>query len=298
MSVDRVIGVDVGGTKILAGVVDADGRVEQKHERPTPVGSEDELLAAFDAAVEELRDDGVAAVGFGLPSQIDQERGLITGSVNIPLHGLALRDRMSERFGLPAALENDANAAALGEFRAGAGRGARTMVMLTLGTGCGGGIVLDGSLYRGWAELGHMVIEFEGIPCQGECVGRGHLEPYVTGLAATRLAREAFGADADAHVLLGRAHERDEKAVEILGGIGHRLGAGIASLVNIFTPELVVIGGGFGTAAFDFLVEPAHEVIRRDALPPANEAARIVRAKLGADAGLIGAGLVALDAAA
>jgi glucokinase len=298
VSVDRVIGVDVGGTKILAGVVDADGRVEQKHERPTPVGSEDELLAAFDAAVEELRDDGVAAVGFGLPSQIDQERGLITGSVNIPLHGLALRDRMSERFGLPAALENDANAAALGEFRAGAGRGARTMVMLTLGTGCGGGIVLDGSLYRGWAELGHMVIEFEGIPCQGECVGRGHLEPYVTGLAATRLAREAFGADADAHVLLGRAHERDEKAVEILGGIGHRLGAGIASLVNIFTPELVVIGGGFGTAAFDFLVEPAHEVIRRDALPPANEAARIVRAKLGADAGLIGAGLVALDAAA
>jgi glucokinase len=296
VSVDRVIGVDVGGTKILAGVVDADGRVEQKHERPTPVGSEDELLAAFDAAVEELRDDGVAAVGFGLPSQIDQERGLITGSVNIPLHGLALRDRMSERFGLPAALENDANAAALGEFRAGAGRGARTMVMLTLGTGCGGGIVLDGSLYRGWAELGHMVIEFEGIPCQGECVGRGHLEPYVTGLAATRLAREAFGADADAHVLLGRAHERDEKAVEILGGIGHRLGAGIASLVNIFTPELVVIGGGFGTAAGDLLLAPAREVLAREGLEPARDTVRIVQAQLGFHAGVIGAGMIAFEA--
>src|SRR5919198_5029230 len=163
MLANRVIGVDVGGTKILAGIVGADGRIEYSlPERPTPVGSQDQLLAGLDEAVEELRGDGIAAVGFGLPSQIDQARGVATGSVNIPLHELALRERMSERFGLPTALENDANAAALGEFRAGAGRGAKTMVMLTLGTGCGGGIGIDGSLFRGWAELGHMVIEFEG----------------------------------------------------------------------------------------------------------------------------------------
>jgi glucokinase len=297
MRTNRVIGVDVGGTKILAGIVDADGRIEQLHERPTPVGSQEQLLAAFEAAVEELRDDGIGAVGFGLPSQIDQARGVIIGSVNIPLHEFALRERMSERFGVPTALENDANAATMGEFRAGAGRGATTMVMLTLGTGCGGGIVLDGKLYRGWAELGHMVIEFDGIPCQGECTGRGHLEAYVTGLAATRLAREAFGADSDSRQLLALAHDRDAKALEIMSGIGRRVGAGIASLANIFTPELVVIGGGFGTAAFEFLTEPAHDVIRRDALPPVNETVRIVRAELGADAGLIGAGLVALDAA-
>src|SRR3712207_1775280 len=109
---------------------------------------------------------------------------------------------MADRFGLATAIENDANAAALAEFRAGAGRGSRTMVMLTLGTGCGGGVVIDGALFRGWAELGHVVIDVDGIPCQGTCTGRGHLEPYVTGVAATKLAREAFGPAADSHRLV------------------------------------------------------------------------------------------------
>jgi glucokinase len=292
----RVIGVDVGGTKILAGVVDRQGRVERRREHPTPISSEEELLAGLDAAVEEHFTDDVAALGFGLPSPIDQHTGRAQQSVNIPLDAsVDFRDRMAERFGVPVGIENDANAAAYAEFHFGAGREARTMVMLTLGTGCGGGAVIDGQLYRGWAEFGHMVIEYDGIPCQGTCTGRGHLEPYVTGVAAGKLAQEEFGPAVDAHRLVRLAREGEPRALEILDGIGRRLGAGIGSLVNIFNPELVVIGGGFA-AAGDFVLDPAREIVRREVLAGGGDRVRIVRAELGTAAGLIGAGLVAFDA--
>jgi glucokinase len=292
VSAKRVIGVDLGGTKILAGVVDADGQVEHRRERPTPTDSQEALLAAIGTAIEELLRDDVQAIGIGIPSRIDQGTGRVQGSVNIPLNDLDLRGHLEQRFGLPAAVENDANVAALAEHRIGAGRGTRTMVMLTLGTGCGGGVVIDGELYRGWAEFGHMVIHEDGLPCQGTCTGRGHLEPYVTGLAATKLAREEFGPAADAHRLVRLANEGDARAREILAGIGRHLGAGIGSLINIFTPELVVIGGGF-SAAGDHVFEPAREVVGFQALSPYSETTRIVRAELGTAAGLVGAGLLA-----
>jgi glucokinase len=294
----RVIGVDVGGTKILAGIVDRDGRVERHRENPTPVGSEDDLLAGLDRAVEELLDDGIAAVGFGLPSPIDQKTGRAQQAVNIPLDAtVPFRTRMAERFGLPVGLENDANSAAYAEFHFGAAREANTMVMLTLGTGCGGGAVIDGKLFRGWAEFGHMVIVYDGIPCQGTCTGRGHLEPYVTGVAAAKLAQAVFGPAVDAHRLVRLANEGEPRAIEILDGIGRHLGAGIGSLVNIFNPELVVIGGGFA-AAGDFILDPAREIVAREGLAHAGEHVRIARAELGTAAGLIGAGLVAFDALA
>jgi glucokinase len=169
-------------------------------------------------------------------------------------------------------------------------------VMLTLGTGCGGGVVIDRKLFRGSAEFGHMVIEYDGIPCQGTCTGRGHLEPYVTGIAAAKLARAEFGPAVDSHRLVRLANEGEPKAIEILDGMGRRLGAGIGSLVNIFAPELVVIGGGFA-AAGDFLLRPAAEVMRREALAPNGGRVRIVRAELGTAAGVIGAGLLAFDTA-
>jgi glucokinase len=292
----RVIGVDLGGTKILAGVVFADGRVERRREHATPVTSQDDLLAGLDAAVEELLDEEVAALGFGIPSPIDQRSGRAQQAVNIPLDATVdFRGRMAERFGLPVAIENDANAAAYAEFNFGAAREARTMVMLTLGSGCGGGVVIDGELYRGWAEFGHIVIEFDGIPCQGTCTGRGHLEPYVTGFAATKLAQEVFGPAVDAHRLVRLANEGEQRAIEILDGIGRRLGAGIGSLVNIFNPELVVIGGGFA-AAGDFILDPAREIVAREGLAGAGKRVRVVRAELGTAAGLIGAGLVGFDA--
>jgi glucokinase len=292
----RVIGVDVGGTKILAALISRDGTVEERREHPTPVDSQEELFEGIARAVDEHLAHGAAAIGFGVPSQVDHERGTVGGSVNIPLHDLALRDRARERFGLPAAVENDANAAALAEWTAGAGRGTRNMVMLTLGTGVGGGIVLDGRLYRGWAELGHIVIDEDGKPCQGTCTGGGHLESYCTGVAASEAARTAFGPAADAHWLIRLAREGDERAKDILAAIGHRLGAGIGSLVNVFHPEMVVIGGGFGVVALEFLLEAAREVVEREALSRAGFEVRIVPAELGTAAGVIGAGLVAFEA--
>jgi glucokinase len=292
----RVIGVDLGGTKILAGIVGRDGRVERHRENPTPVTSQDDLLVGLDRAVEELLDDDIAALGFGLPSPIDQRTGRAQQAVNIPLDAtIDFRRRMAERFDLPVGIENDANSAAYAEFHFGAAREAHSMVMLTLGTGCGGGAVIDGKLFRGWAEFGHMVIVYDGIPCQGTCTGRGHLEPYVTGVAATKLAQAEFGPAVDAHRLVRLASEGEARAVDILDGIGRHLGAGIGSLVNIFNPELVVIGGGFA-AAGDFILDPAREVVAREALAGAGKRLQIVRAELGTAAGLIGAGLVAFDA--
>jgi glucokinase len=291
----RVIGIDLGGTKILAGVVADDGRVEHRRETPTPTGSQDDLLAGLDAAVGELLSDEIAAIGFGIPSPIDQKRGRALQAVNIPLDdSVDLRSRMAKRFGRPVGIENDANAAAYAEFHFGAARDVDAMVMLTLGTGCGGGAVIDGKLFRGWAEFGHIVIVHDGLPCQGTCTGHGHLEPYVTGVAATKLAQAEFGPAVDAHRLVRLANEGESRAIEILDGIGRHLGSGIGSLVNIFNPELVVIGGGFA-AAGDFVLDPAREVLRREALAGGRETP-IVRAELGTAAGLIGAALVAFDA--
>jgi glucokinase len=296
VSADRVIGVDLGGTKILVGVVDRAGKVLREHARPTPVESQDALLAALTTGVEELLDDDIAAIGLGVPSQVDQRKGRAYGSVNIPLHDLALRDLIRERFSLPTGLENDANAAAFAEWAFGAARSAHDMIMLTLGTGVGGGAVIDDRLYRGWAEFGHIVVEYDGKPCQGNCTGRGHLESYCTGVAATESARLALGPHADARVLLDAARQGDAAAIAVLDDIGGRLGAGVGSLVNIFDPEMVVIGGGFGIAAFELLVDAARRIVRREALAPAGENVKIVPAELGGDAGLIGAALVAFEA--
>lgn len=288
----RVVGVDVGGTKILAGVVDPAGKIERRRERTTELRSQDRLIDEIGAAVEEVIDDSIASVGLGLPSRIDQQAGRVDGSVNIPLADVPLRELMTKRLGRPVTIENDGNAAALAEHRVGAGRSARTMVMLTLGTGVGGGVVVDGKLLRDGGELGHTVLVYDGLPCQGTCTGRGHLEAYVSGTAATKLAQEVFGPAVDAHRLVRLAAEGDATAIEILDGIGRKLGAAIGSFVNIFRPQLVVVGGGFASAG-DFLLGPARETMHRDALPPANEKVGIVRAELGTAAGVIGAALVA-----
>jgi glucokinase len=293
----QVIGVDVGGTKILAGVVTRDGTVVAHREYPTPVKTEEALLDGLETAVRELLDESVVAVGFGIPSQIDQRDGVALGSVNIPLRGVPFRDRMAERLRLPVGMDNDANAAAIAEWRVGAGRGTTDMVMLTLGTGVGGGLILAGKPYRGWfgagAEIGHMVIVHDGVRCR--CGGYGHLESYVSGKAADELAVEAFGPAADAHRLVRLAREGDAKAVELLTGIGEKLGSGIASLVNIFNPEVVVIGGGFA-AAEDFLFGPAQKVADREVLVSIRGSYRVVRAELGTSAGMIGAAMVAFEA--
>jgi glucokinase len=296
----HAIGVDLGGTKILAGVVSRDGSVVRRHERPTPQDSQEHLLAELEAAAAELLDESVGAVGFGAPSPIDQERGVVVRCVNVPLEDAPVRDRMRERFGLPVGLDNDANAAAIGEWRAGAGRGEDDIVMLTLGTGVGGGVIAGAKPFRGrngaGAEFGHVVIVHDGRPCQGACTGRGHLEAYVSGKAATEAARQEFGPSADAHRLVRLADEGDAKAKELLEAVGRYLGSGIGSFVNIFGPQLVLLGGGFGVAAFEYLRGPAEEVLEREALEPMRSSVGLAKAELGTAAGFIGAAFVAFEA--
>jgi glucokinase len=295
----RVIGVDVGGTKTLFALVAPDGAIEARVERPTITSSQDALLAELDGGVEELRSahPEVAAIGFGIPTRIDQRRGRAVASVNIPLADVDFRDRMSERHGLPVAIDNDGNAAAIAEWKIGAARGLSYVVMLTLGTGVGGGLILDGRPYRGatgsGAELGHIVIQVDGPECA--CGGRGHLEAVASGKAAGRVARELFGKGATGEELVRRAEEGEPEAVAAMTQIGRGLGAAIATFVNMFEPEIIVIGGGFGISN-DLLSEPAREVILRDGLPPGRDAVKIVEAELGRDAGVIGAAMIAFEA--
>jgi glucokinase len=295
----RVIGVDLGGTKMLAGLVDAGGAVAHTIERPSPSASQDELLEALDELVEELLGDGdVSALGFGIPSRIDQKQGRVVSSTHLPLADVDFRGRLRDRFGLPVAIENDAQAATIAEWKIGAGRGVRHMVMLTLGTGVGGGLILDGRPYRGsigsGGELGHTVIDFDGPSCIGSCTGHGHLEYYVSGSAADRVASELYGEEQDGRDLVTRAREGEDRAVHALEQIGRYLGAGIGSLVNIFNPELVVVGGGFSVAG-ELLLGPARDAMMQEAVTPNGDLARIVLAQLGPQAGLVGAALAAFE---
>jgi glucokinase len=293
----RAIGVDVGGTKIAAALLTRDGSIEGRVEQPTDVASEEALLSQLDAIVEEVRSGDVAALGFGIPSRIDQRRGRAVASVNVPLMNVDFRDRMRVQHGLPVAIDNDANAAAIAEWQTGAAQGARDVVMLTLGTGVGGGLILDGKPYRGatgsGAELGHVVVELDGPLCR--CGGRGHLESFATGVAADELARRHIGPGSDARDLVRRAAAGEAAALNVLAGVGRYLGAAIAGFVNALEPELVVIGGGFGEAAAEFLLGSARDVLAQDALPPGRDNLRIVQAQLGRDAGVIGAGMIAFE---
>ena len=203
--------------------------------------------------------------------------------MNIPLAGVALRDRLATAIRRAGAIENDGNAAAVAEHRLGAGRGFRHVVMLTLGTGVGGGLILDGRLYRGAvgaaAELGHITLDLDGPPCQGRCPGRGHLEAMASGLAADKLARRAAAERPEGD--LGRAAAADRQvdtrlarrarragpgdARNVLEHVGFHLGIGISDLVNVFNPERVVVGGGFADAG-ELLLEPARTVVAERAL--------------------------------
>lgn len=289
-----VIGLDVGATKILSGLVDREGNVLAEHRVATPGRSQKDALAAMDTAVEALLDDRVAAIGYGIPANLERGTSRVLQATNMLLAGIDLVARSSERFGLPVGVENDGNVAALAEWKRGAGRSASNLVMLTLGTGIGGGVVIDDRLFRGWAELGHIVIQENGPPCP--CGGRGHIEALASGQAADGIARGLYGAEADARVLVERARAGESAALEALARIGASLGVAIGSLVNTFDPELFVIGGGFGLDAHELVIGPALEAARREAMPPGDETLRIVLAELGAEAGLVGAGLVGFEA--
>jgi glucokinase len=315
MPVRRTIGVDLGGTKLLAGAVDPLLGVHHRVQRIVTGLDQAALLDVAVNAVQEVREaagEEVGAVGFGIPSQIDRRSGIAVVAVNLPLADIAFADVMAERLGLPVFVDNDGNAAAIAEHRAGAARGASEAVVLTVGTGIGGGLILRNEIYRGSigaaAELGHVVIDFNGPRCQGNCPNYGCVEAFASGTAlareALRIARERSDSGlaralAQGRVLAGPlvtelAHDGDPAAIEAIELIGSRLGIAIANFVNILNPEVVVIGGGV-IGAGELLLAPARAEVGWRVLPPLRDSVRIVAARFGFEAGMIGAAALAFD---
>jgi glucokinase len=310
----RVIGIDAGGTKLLGGVVDEGLVVHHRVRRSWRGADRKEVLDIIVEAVEEIRAvaPDVAAAGFGIPALVQRDTGFSRWSTHLPLDEVPFRDLMSERLGLPVAVDNDSTAALVAEHRAGAARGVRHAALIALGTGIGGGLLLDGRIYRGadglGAELGHIVVDIDGPDCQGDCPGRGCLEVLASGTAIGVAGREAARGRPESElarrVAAGReitgamvtelAHSGDPVAREALAEVGRRLGAGITSLVNALNPEVVVIGGG-AVAAGELLLGPARAVVARRALPPVRERVRIVPAHFGDESGMLGAALLALE---
>ena len=310
----RVIGIDAGGTKLLGGVVDEQMVVHHRVRRTWRGADRQETLNIFTDAVEEVRaaSPDVEAIGFGIPALVDWEAGVSRWSNHLPLDGVPFRDLMSERLGLRVLVDNDGNASMLAEARRGAAAGSRHAVMISLGTGIGGGLWLNGAVYRGatgvGAEMGHSVLQLHGPECPGACPGIGCFEALVSGIA---IGREGLRrADADPDSALGRrlasdqeitggivtemAHDGDPVACEVLAEVGERLGFGLVGLVNTFNPEVIVIGGGAARGG-ELLLEPARRVIAEHALPPAREAVRLAPAHYGDEAGMMGAALMALE---
>jgi glucokinase len=309
-----VIGADLGGTKLLAGVIDEQLEVHDRlHRVVTGMSAEEVTDAIVDSSLELLgRNPDVEAAAYGIPCLIDQDEGAAVMCVNLPLKDVPFRDLMSERLGVPVFIDNDANVTTLAEVRFGAARGARDVVGLTIGTGIGGGLVLDGKVYRGFAgggaELGHMVIDQDGPRCQGNCPNNGCLEAFASGSAIGREGTEAAEQEPDSD--LGRAAAAgevvtgelatqlglagDEVSRIVLGQVGRMLGVGLASFVNIFNPEVIVVGGG-AMAAGDLLLEPARAEMLARALAPNRDQVRIVPARFAGDAGMLGAGVLALE---
>jgi glucokinase len=314
MSPGAVIGLDAGGTKLLAGALAGDAEIRHRVYRRWGGGDQDEVLATMVEAVGEVAAAAapVEAVGFGIPSLVEQASGTSVSSVHLPLADVPFAAIMAERLGVPVRVDNDVNLACLAELRAGAARGARFAVMLTLGTGIGGAIVIDGRLYRGAdgaaGELGHVTVDLNGPQCQGNCPNRGCLEAFASGPAMGRegervgllrpgsaLGRAlAQGVPITGELVTELALRGDDDACGVLASVGAHLGVGLVGIVNTFNPEVVVIGGGAAQAG-DLLLEPARRVVTARALRPSRDTVRIVPAALGEDAGMVGAALFARD---
>jgi glucokinase len=307
----------VGGTKVAVATLD-DGRLSDSHVVPTRKASSEELVDQLGDVIEEARTPATVGVGLGIPAAIEFATGTAKSGVNVPLRGVPLRNILSERLGLPVFVDNDANVAALAEAHDGERLVTRHLVMLTLGTGVGGGLVLDGRVYRGLtgsgAELGHILIGLDlaqGAPPSAERFPQpGSLEALASGTALDHLGDAAAHAERGgalaavlarrAHVtgvdVVDAAHAGDEGAVALLRLIGERLGIGIASLINIFDPEEVVVGGGVSSAG-DLLLAPARETARGYVLTGVGEHTTIRLARHGVRAGVYGAALLAAQEA-
>jgi glucokinase len=308
-----LIGVDLGGTNLRTALLGRDGVILEKYKEASRAseGHEKVLLRLIEN-IKRQRDIGmrqgheVAAVGVGAPGVININQGVVVKSPNFPdWNNLPLKAELEKALHLPVFIENDANAAALGEQWLGAGKDIGSMILLTLGTGVGGGIVLDGRIWHGAdgmaGEIGHMTIFPEGRQCG--CGNTGCLEMYASARGvlmnyrdALALRKESIPADITSQQVYEAAREGDEAAIHAMQATGRYLGIGIANLINIFNPEMVVIGGGVKDAWDLFFNDTHTEVLKRAFAVPGHRA-RIVPSQLGDDAGMVGAAAVALQRA-
>jgi glucokinase len=306
------IGIDVGGTKINAFRVGRDGTVHDRRTVPTPAEDPEAAVRSMIDVSRELVTDDVVAVGAGVAGLIDAVEGVLRFSPNVSWRDLPVAARLRDALGLPCQLDNDANVAAWGEWRFGAGRGYRHMLLVTLGTGIGGGIVAGRRLFRGahgfGGEIGHIIVEPGGPLCG--CGNRGCWEQVASGHAIGRLGRQAArehpgsllaeraGGDPEAVtgvLVTGAARDGDPVAIGVLNEVGRRLGEGIAGLINVLDPQVVVVGGG-AVEAGEQLLDPARETCAQAVEGPEyRPAVPIVAAVLGNDAGAIGAASLALE---
>jgi glucokinase len=320
-----IIGVDLGGTNIVAGAMTADG-LHHLAMRSIPTNSSvgDEGVAerivglvegVFLDAISETgatRSDFIG-IGVGAPGPLDREHGIILVAPNLGWKDFPLRKRIQDRLHLPTTLDNDANCATYGEWWQGAAKGGRNVIGLTIGTGIGGGLILDGALFHGSSdmagEIGHTTIDLNGRHCK--CGNYGCLEAYASGPAIARRAVEAIEAGYEsrlagyvggdlaaitAQTVYDAAHDGDELALEVVGDTARFLGAGISNLLNIFNPEVVVVCGGV-TQAGDRLFVPLRREVARRAFKPAVAVCRILPGELVGTAGVYGAAKVFLDQA-
>ena len=308
-----VLGVDVGGTKIAVGPVDRAGtQLAPPVVALSQTSDEESFLLGLEAvlrrALKEFERFEPGAIGLACAGTVDRARREVVSSPNLPLVSVALGPTLQEALGMPVVLENDGNAAVLGEALAGAAAGLRNVVLLTLGTGVGGGLFIDGKLYRGAhggaGELGHTVVQMGGIPCR--CGNRGCLEMYASGPALARYASSrARDPERDPNGTLIALRERGELnggvvsklareghpgAIEAVKQLADWLGIGLVNIANTFDPDMIVVGGGVGELG-ELLLRPAREFLRRTAMPPGSEEVQVAAAKLGNRAGLVGAAL-------
>lgn len=312
-----VVGVDIGGTNVVVGLVPADGgRPASLRTRGTPsLGGQDAVVEHLAELVDEVVAEGLAAagdshaevvgVGIGSPGPLNLEAGVVLDAFNLGWKDFALRDALADAVGIPAILDNDANCATWGEFWVGAGRGVESLVGITLGTGIGGGVILDGRLVHGASasagEIGHMSIDFHGRRCK--CGNYGCLEAYASGPNIAARAREGLEAGAESvltrlvdgdvgRVTAATVYEAilqgDAYASEVMTETAKLLGAGLANIVNVLNPHMIVIVGGV-TRAGHYLFNPLTAEVRRRAFRTAEQACRIVPGELPETAGVIGA---------
>ena len=297
------IGVDLGGTNLRAAAIDETGKVLARVSEAAsfdagPEQVAGEIARVIDQVRQEIGADGLRGVGIGVPGYIDMSSGVVVGSANLPgFQGFPVRDRIQQRLGTPILLENDANAAALGEMWMGAGRNVKDLILLTLGTGIGGGIVMDGKVmhgFRGMAgEFGHMTVFPDGNPCG--CGNSGCLEKHASATAIASMGQMMhFGREIkSATDVYALALEGNTRAKRVFESMGRALGIAFANLINIFNFPLYLVSGG-PLPAWDLFSPAMFEEIQKRSFTFLPTGTRVERALLGADAGLFGAAYLPL----